>query len=258
MENFGHIEIIISGKKGNIYLSPEIFDIKDLRELLKQSEKLIFLGDIKDRPLISYEVQEGSVKNIFKTSLQFIIAFNAVLGEINSKQSIDFLDLSTARAIEYFQYDAKKNDFSFEIKTSLESSAYLKIDSTTNFYRTLDHWAEAEFYFYGKITDAGGKEKANIHLNTEEYGVITIDTPKDFLENYKDNMLYKTFAIRAKGKQNTETGEIDKATLEFIDLIDHDKNYDAIYLQRLRDKAKNWINNVGHDDLMNDFRGYDA
>lgn len=190
--------------------------------------------------------------------MQAIIGFGAVLGQIQSSQNIDFLELNTAKAIESFQENAVKKDYTFEISTSLNESAKLKIDSSTNFYRTTEHWSEAEFYFYGKITNAGGKDKANIHLVVEELGTVIIQTPQQFLAEREENFLYKTFGIRTKGKQNTETGEIDKSSLTFLELIDYNKKYDEIYLQNLRNKAKGWLVNINPDEWLKEIRGYDA
>ena len=69
-------------------------------------------------------------------------------------------------------------------------------------------------------------------------GTIRIQTPIDFLEKYEDNLLYKTFGIRAKGKQHSETGEIDTSSLVFIELINYNPKYDEQYIRTLRDKAK--------------------
>ncbi|MCL4483736.1 MAG: hypothetical protein M1445_14190, partial [Bacteroidetes bacterium] len=51
-----------------------------------------------------------------------IIGFNAVIGQINQIQNIDFLDLSTAKAFENIQDIAIKKNYSFGIKTSLDNS----------------------------------------------------------------------------------------------------------------------------------------
>lgn len=258
MENIGYIEIIVSGTKGKLKLTPDTFDIKELTEIIEQAEKLLFPGDRKDRPLISYQMEEGSVKNIFKTSLQAVIGFTAILSQVESKQNIDFLELNTAKAFESFQETAVKKDYSFEIKTSIENSPTLKIDKSTFYYRTLENWVDAEFYFYGKITNAGGKDKANIHLVTEELGTLYIQTPQEFLAKAEENILYKTYVIRAKGKQNSETGEIDKQSLSFIELINYNTKYDQQYLKNLRSKAMIWLNKIDPDEWLKEIRGYDA
>jgi hypothetical protein len=258
METIGNIEIRIVGSRGNLELKPETYDIKEIAVILEQVEQLLFPDEKKSRPLISYNIQEGSVRHIFRTGLQVIIGFNAIIGQINTTNNIDFLELNTQKAIEKIQEIAVHKDYAFEISTSLEQSNRLKIDSSTKFEKTEYLWAVAEFYFYGKISNAGGKNKANIHLSTEEFGSVIIATPIDFLADAEENILYKTFGIRAKGRQNIKTGEIDRSGLVFVELVEYNKKYDEDYLQSLRSKAKNWLSDISPDDWLHEIRGYNA
>ena len=260
MDKTGFIEINIKGSKGNLNLTPDNYDIREVISIIESAEALLFPGDRRNRPVVSYSIEEGSVSHIFKTSIQYIIGFNAIISQINVVQNIDFLSVETAKAFENIQDIAKKRDYSFLIKTSLEDTNRVEIDTTTKFYRTEAVWADAEFYFYGKVTNAGGKDKANIHLLVEDIGTIRIQTPISFLEKYEENMLYKTFGVRVTGKQHSETGEIDTSTLKFVEMIDYHPKYDEVYLKGLRDKAKkSWLGNIDPDKWLNDLRGsYDA
>lgn len=260
MDKIGFIEIRITGSKGNLDLTPDNYDVRELITMLENAEDLLYSGDKKDRPTISYRIEEGSVKHIFKTSIQYIIGFNAIIGQVEQIKSIDFLDVRTARAFENIQDIATKKNYTFSIKTSLDQTNEVKVDRTTRFYRTEAIWADAEFYFYGKVTNAGGKDKANIHISTEELGTVRIQTPISFLEEYDENLLYKTFGIRATGKQHSETGEIDASTLKFVELVDYHPKYDEHYLKTLREKAKsNWLGTINPDNWLREIRGgYDA
>ncbi len=260
MEKIGFIEIIITGSKGNLDLTPDNYDIREIIAILENAENLLYPGDKRERPNISYKIEEGSVKHILKTSIQYIIGFNAILGQVIQVQNIDFLDANTAKAFENIQDISVKRNYFFSIKTSLDQSNEVKIDKTTRYYRTEAIWADAEFYFYGKVTNAGGKDKANIHIYTEELGTVRIQTPISFLEQYDENLLYKTFGIRATGKQHSETGEIDASTLKFIELVDYQPKYDEQYLKSLRDRAKkSWLGGINPDNWLKDIRGeYDA
>jgi hypothetical protein len=257
MSNVGHIEIRIEGKVGNIALSKDSYDINDIKKLLDNFEHLLFPNDRKNRPLISYDIQDGSVKHIFKTTLQFIIGFNALIGQVSESEDIDFLEINTAKVFEMMQDNAIKNELNITLKTSIENSKELLINKDTNFYRSEVLWIDAEFYFYGKITNMGGKDKANFHIVTEDFGTLIIQTPKQEIEKIENNPLYKSYGIRATGKQNSETGEIDKSNLKFISLITYEPRYDAKYLQVLRDKA-NWLKDTDADAFLKDVRGYDA
>src|SRR5690606_584298 len=151
-------------------------------------------------------------------------------------------------------------DYVFSIRTSLDQTNEVKVDKTTRFYRTEAIWADAEFYFYGKVTNAGGKDKANIHIYTEEQGTVRNQTPISFLEQYDENLLYKTYGIRATGKQHSETGEIDASTLKFIQLVDYQLKYDEQYLDSLIEKAsKTWAGIKDKNKWLKEIRGsYDA
>lgn len=256
MDKIGFIEIRITGSKGNLELSPDNYDIREIMSILQDAENLLFPSDKRDRPTISYKIEEGSVRHILKTSIQYVIGLNAILAQINQANNIDFLDAPTARAIENFQQSAIQKDYVFHIRTSLDNSNELKVDRTTRLYRTEAIWADAEFYFYGKLTNAGGKDKANIHILTDELGTIRVETPISFLEKYEENLLYKAFGIRAVGKQHSETGEIDKSTLKFVELVEYQAKYDEVYLKSLRDKAKkSWLGAIDPDKWLKEVRG---
>ncbi len=256
MATIGYIKILIRGSKGHLDLTPDNYDLRGIREVLEPADSLLVPSDKKDRPPISYQLEKGSVRHIFKTSIQYIIGFNAIIGQVSKNHSIDFLDLSTVRAFETFQDIALKRNYSFEIKTSVPNSNSVKIDKSTSFNRSETIWADAEFYFYGKVTSMGGKEKSNIHILTEDLGVIIIQTNKEYLEQLENNLLYKTYGIRAMGKQHSETGEIDRSNLKFIELIDYHPKYDEDYLKKLRDKARNsWLKNIEPGKWLKDVRG---
>lgn len=257
MEKLGYIEIKITGSKGNLELSPDNYDIREVISMLENAENLLYSNNKKNRPIISYRIEKSSVKHILTTSIQAVIAFNAIIGQINEVQNIDFLEFSTAKAFENIQDIAFKKNYAFSIKTSLNNTGKINIDKTTRFKTTETIWAEAEFYFYGKITNAGGKEKTNIHINTDEYGSLIIATPVSFFENLEENIIHKKkYGVRATGKQHSETGEMDTTTLKLIDLIDYDPKYDEVYLKRLRDKAKkSWLGNINADSWLTEIRG---
>jgi hypothetical protein len=255
MERIGYIEIKVNGKKGNLDLTPDNYDIKDVIAVLEQAENLLFPNK-KDRPTISYDIQEGSVRNIIKTALQVIIGFNAILGQIQQNNNvIDFLEPQTAKAFEFFQETAKKQGVAFEISTSVENTIKLQVNKDTEFIRSEEIWVDAEFYFYGIVTDFGGKSEANIHLDTKTYGLLKIKSDKKLLADYKTNPLYKKYGVRAKGKQSITSGEIDKATLKLLEIIDYEPNFKASYINGLIDKARSsWEGVRDADEWLSQLR----
>src|SRR5690606_18142702 len=118
LDKIGIIEIKVSGKSGNIDLNPDNYDIKHIVSILQNVEDLLYPNNRKDRPLITYDIESGSVKHIFKTSMQYVIGFSAVLMQVQSTNSIDFLDLKTSRAIESIHNLSQQKNYEFEISTS--------------------------------------------------------------------------------------------------------------------------------------------
>ncbi len=255
VDKIGEIEIRVVGKSGTQELKPDNYDIKHIASLLQNVEDLLYPNNKKERPLITYDIREGSVRHLFKTTIQTIIGFSAVLLEIQGKESIDFLDFKTSKAFECIQILALQKNYEFKIKTSINESFELSISPETKFFRAENTWVDAEFYFYGILKDAGGKTKANIHLDTEDYGYIAIETGKNFLEDLEENLLYKKYGVRAYGKQNIDTGEIDTTSLKLIELIDYHPRFDHDYLNQLITKAKETWRHIDADDFLYEIRG---
>jgi hypothetical protein len=178
-----------------------------------------------------------------------IIGFNAILLSIQQNNySIDFLETPTAKAFEFFQETAKKQGVEFQISTSVDNSSKISVDKNTQFIRSEEAWADAEFYFYGYIIDAGGKTFPNIHLDTKEYGVLKIEVDRKILREYETNPLYKRYGVRAVGKQNLNTGEFDKSTLRLLEIIDYNPSYNEDYIKGLINKARKSWEGIGDAD----------
>ncbi len=256
MEKRGFIQIRVTDKKGGFSISPDIYDISEIRNIIDYTEKLLFPHDRKNRPSVSYEIKEGYVRHFFKTTFQAIIGFNALLGQIYNKKRIDFLEYQTAQAFATLQDTALKQNYSFYITTSVESSNHLTIDPGTDYVLPQEEWVEAEFYIYGDITNMGGKKKPNVHVSTPGLGSYIIDTPKEILADYENNPLYKPLGIRAFGRQNVITGELDYQSLRFREFIDYQPDYNEKYLNTLIDKAaESLADDINTDKWLRELRG---
>ena len=69
MDNLGYIEIKISGSKGNLELSPDNYDIRELVSMLENAENLLNPDSNKNRLTISYSLEKGLVRYFFKISI---------------------------------------------------------------------------------------------------------------------------------------------------------------------------------------------
>ena len=254
MDALGDIEIRIEGSVGARKLAPSLVDIDEIREILTQAAGLLFPTEKRSqRPLISYEIVEGSVRHKFRTVMQSVIGFGAVLSQISAQGQIDFLHERSAVAIERLQHLAVEKDY---VVTISANDSRLVVDRTTHYLRNAKLWVDAEFYLYGELTNAGGKSSPNIHLDTEEFGTLRIATKKDYLKEADKNLLYKKFGLRVTGKQNLQTFEMDRNSLTFVDLFDYDMKYSDAYLDGLLKKsAPAWENVSDADQWLEEIRG---
>jgi hypothetical protein len=257
MEVLGTIEIRVQGIRGSEELSPKNLDIAELRDTLSRVQGLLFPMGGRQRPTVTYEMHEGSVRHVFRTSMQYAVMIGAVLTQIESSGSLDFLDLNTAKAIQAFQEEAASKDWKFTISTSAAPSTPLTITRDTHYVRDERLLVKADFFFYGKVTTLGGKNKGTIHIDTEEFGNLTIETPQKELESFEENVLYRVLGVEASGFQNPVTGEIDRSSLHFIGRLTYEPHYDESYLNRLIEKARaSWADIADVNDWLGDIRGY--
>lgn len=254
MNKIGEIILEIEGFEGIETLNPDNFDISELKVILDNIEDMVYpnIGK-KSRPLISYSVEEGCVRNIFKTNLQGVTTFYAVAAMIASSGNLDGLDKTTANAFANLQRQSIAKDYSISFKR--ENETVLTIDKTTSFFVQSSILIDAEFYFYGTLTRAGGSSKPNIRLQTKDFGNITIYASKKKLADIKENVLYEDCAVRAQGKIDLQTGERDLSTLNLLEIIDYSAKYNEHYLDGLIKKASDTWRGVDANKWVRELRG---
>ena len=251
MREFGYLEIRVNE------VSPNAFDISDVMELLKNAENLLYPHERKSRPVISYEIKEGenSTRNLIKTLIGPIKAVNTVLGQIQNDNSIDSIDSTQAKSIENMQEWAVKKNYELVIKTSVKESAFLGISHHTKYYRSENLWLDSDLYLYGKVTNMGGKTSPNLHLATDDYGTVIIQTTEEVLASEKENKLYKLVGVHVQAKQNVKSGQLDKNEVKLLDFVDYKQEYDSEYISELINQAgKTWAEIPDTDQWLAEIR----
>lgn len=250
------LEIRINGRRGNTPLTPENFDIKELIEILGVVESIVPSKKGHKRDLITYSVEKGSVRNLFKAAPQTIAMIGGVLSLIGQTRSLDGTHRETAEAIVSLQQKALKNNDTYEFWSSQnQGEPLLKITPETNFRINQSLWVDAEFYFYGTLVTAGGKGKTSIHLATQEYGLLNISVGKDFLTEQLENILYKYYSVQAIGRQSIQTGEPDLSNLKLVAMQPHNSKFDQEYIDSLINKATpHWEDVEDSDKWLTEIR----
>ena len=82
----------------------------------------------------------------------------------------------------------------------------------------------------------------------------TIKANKEYLSEIEGNPLYRKYGVRVKAKQNAVTGDIDKGSLELLELIDYSPKFDENYLESLISRAAPKWAGIGTDVWLANIR----
>jgi hypothetical protein len=240
MEENGYIEVRIEGTFGGSPLKPSDVDIAEIKEIISDIESFLYpsRADKFVRPHVSYQIEEGSARHLFSLAISGVLLFNGLIGEISSRNNIDFLDFKRAQIIEKFQKKAKDKNYEITFSNSLNDSKTLKINKDTSFYNTSADWINTELFLYGKIFSEGGVNP-NFHIDTKEFGKLTVNaTEEQLLEGEK--RLYKTYGAHVTGKQSIIDGK--PFDLKLVDYIEYNPSFNRSQLDTLIQRgSKNWV-----------------
>lgn len=251
MTNSDYIEVHIEGMKGLDKLTPDNYDISELRAMLGAIDKL---SPAMGKDVLSLRIEDGSVKQIFRGTKQRVAICATLLGLIAGNSYLEDVETPIAIEVENLQKSAKQRGYTYTISTSV-SNEQLQISPTTNYGRKEIEWVEGDFYLYGEVYLTGGVEP-KLHLDTREYGKLTIAADKDFLTQAQ-NLLYHTCGMLVKGQQNIKTNELDRGSLKLIEMIaDYTPSLDLEYLNHCIKKASaEWGGQKGYEEWYNLVRG---
>ena len=256
MEQTGYISIIITGKTADGNLNPKDIDIDETKELLTDVETLLFpsKSEKSERPKVTYEVQEGSVKNMFYIPLAKVIMFSALMAEVGKQGSVDLLDPKAAIIIDKWQRKAQSTGRQYAIHSSIaEDTSLITINQESQFISPQSDWVDTSLYLYGEIYEEGGLSNINLHILTDRYGKLFVKASKEQL-TAGDNKLFKIYGLWVKGKQNISNGQLKD--LELIDYLKYQPEYEELALQKLIKKAStNWKSIKNKDAWLTDVRG---
>jgi hypothetical protein len=235
MEEKGYIEVKIEGNVGIKPLKPEDVDIAEIKDIISDVESFLYPGRAEkaERPHISYKIEDGSVKHFFHLPISAVLLFNGLTGEIASRNTIDFLDFKRAEIIDKFQKKALEKNFEITFTNSLSEAKTLIINKDTKYFNVAANFIETELILYGKINAEGGVNP-NFHIETKEYGRLTVSATVDqLLEGEK--RLYKFYGIRVSGKQSLLDGKPDD--LKLLNYIEYNPVFNRTELDLLIERA---------------------
>ena len=248
MEEQGYIELRVTNKDNT--LRPKDIDINEVKEFMSDVESFLYPNrkEKQNRPHISYDIEEGSIKHKFFLPITAVILFNGLTNEIRNRNNLDFLDYKRQSIIDKFQKKAIKESYTIEFNNSISEKPSLVIDYSTNFEMITPTFYESEFYIYGEIYQEGGKTP-NLHISTKKYGNLTIAATKEQIMD-GEKKTYKPYGIKVRGKKSFED---DKPTdLELVEFIQYTPVFNKPLLEKIIKKASVNLSKITNVDAWID------
>lgn len=241
------------GDLKNQKLSLDNFDISEFKELLEHICNLV-LPVNKEKQLITYSLKSGSIVNEISAPTNVIEALNKSFYSVNENRSLKDLDEKQAQALAFFQKMSSEKKRAISIKNTLDKNIELRIDCHTNYKIQKEKYIETDMILYGIITYMGGKQNPSIHLDTDEYGLVTIYTQEYVLKQIKNNLLYKEIGVEVSAKQSINTFKLKDVC--FKKFIEYSQKYDKDRIYSLFEKGKeSWKDISNVNEFLSEIRG---
>ncbi|MEM6316772.1 MAG: hypothetical protein AAF960_03835 [Bacteroidota bacterium] len=253
-------EIRISGTRDGEPLTPAHLDIDEWITFMENAKNMLS-PDKKERPKITARVEEGSVRFIFTTIPALVIQANALLGAVKESKQLTTLNLKQRESTRFFQKFANKHQLTVTLGRPNTLKEGLVIDRQTEWEESNPIWVKTELFLDGKITNIGGKSKANVHLDTKDFGNLTIAASEKYLAADKKNRIYKQQRVRIELMQNPEDLSYDFKSARLVEFIDYEdiqkENVDDYLAQLIKKSAKDWENVENSEEWLKEIRGYE-
>lgn len=248
MEEQGYIELKVTDKDNT--LSPKDIDINEVKEFISYVESFLYPNrkEKQNRPHMSYDIEEGSIKHKFFLPITAVILFNGLTSEIKNRNNLDFLDYKRQSIIDKFQKKVIKKGYIIEFNNSLSKESSLIIDYTTNFEKIAPNFHESEFYLYGEIYQEGGKSP-NLHISTKKYGNLSISTTKEQIMD-GEKKTYKPYGLKVSGKKSLEDDSL--TDLKLIEFIQYKPIFNKSLLEKAIEKASVNLSKITNIDAWLD------
>ncbi|WP_157974435.1 hypothetical protein [Lewinella sp. IMCC34183] len=135
------------------------------------------------------------------------------------------------------------------------------LTSETEFVVDERQWTQAELYVRGFVTNVGGKQNPNIHLdvNDDRFGKLIVAATREQIAKDQTNRLYKPLTLRISILQDRGTGNYDPGSAKLIDYVETGQADDNVsgYLDQLIERAAaSWKQVTDKDSWLRDIRGY--
>lgn len=202
-------------------MHPHELDIQDLKDFLDAASK-IMRPERKDKSeTVSLDIVDNCITLKLATSSDRLTRnLQDRLISVKETRNLSIHPKPFRDGIFKLRDLASRIKQPISLGTSLaELDQIFLLDADTFLADNETNWFKTELYVYGNIRNAGGANP-NIHIETDYYGLLIVDTPRKILETLEENILYHELGLHVEAEQNIE-GQIKDKRARFIDFLDY-------------------------------------
>lgn len=231
---FSELEFRLEDRVAGEALTSANVDLPTLRGFLEDIENLIR----GDETAVSFEnsrvrVEDGSLKIVALVEPALAASLGTDISRLKETGDLDLIQPRRAQVLEQWQKRAKASPSrSYQLPVTAGQSTWW-ITKDTSFQRGgLKGWLSVEKYLTGKVIDAGGKVRPNLHLEVKgSRRSLRISATERQISGVKENLLYRVITLRVEAEQNLHTRQLRRVRL--LEFVPEASQVDEEALQRL-------------------------
>ena len=248
------------GEKDGEKFSPSAMPLSALEAIVSKIPDIVIGSSLKGAR--KGEVREAMRVSISEGSLNIKVAVSTTIAAIlvGTSYVADMVAFSNKNLGEI--QDATRKQALNELKTELmhEGASFIGMASQYagvqefNIADDDDDQAEdkpslvdSDAYVMALVTDIGGKNKANVHLEIDGQRTIVAESIKKYLSDLPENLLYKKVLAHVAYKLDVATGEWVSARLISLDNVAR-RSFDVEAFEKAISKPTGW--NTVEDPLL--------
>lgn len=220
---------------------------KDVSEFLRGAAKDVDLAEV----IVS--VEAGSLA-LVASGLLAATTLWTDLQLLRSPDSLGQIDPKRAAVVERWQVAAQQNSNRKYRVADSAANVHLIVDSNSDFRKIEEVWIQVEKYVLGRVVDWGGKNKPNVHLETENGDTLVVSATQDILAREEQNRLYRSALLHITAEENLLNGKLRSPRLLAFET--HQPTYDESEFQEMvRRGSSAWTEVKNATEWVDGLRG---
>ena len=240
------------GVKDGVEFSPSSMPLSALEAVVNAIPKIVMgsaipgarRGEIREAMRMSIEKGSLNIGVILSASAAAMLngtTFAQDVVSLSSGHADETKDTVRKDAVNFLKSELVRNGASFIGVSSMYAGVpeFDLVQGTEEQPAEESAWVDSDSYVMALVTDLGGKNKANVHLEIAGHGTIVAESVRQYLSDLSENLLYKEVLAHVAYKVDVSTGEWIRPRLISLDAA-KPKPFDASMFEAAISKKTGW------------------